>query len=116
MFSYINEEIHEEAYLRIRRPSKIAPLRDRRLVTTPEQLVKWKKMLSQKQIRSILKIVHWFGLDFYAEEPKPDYNALKTGNLHSSTKVYNSTIQGDTIPCLNRLVYYREQPLFIARI
>ena len=75
MFSYINEEVPEEAYSKIRMPSIMTV--DRTYVGTTKQLVKWKKKLSEKQVKNILKVVHWFGLDFYTEEPEPDYNALK---------------------------------------
>lgn len=54
---------------------------DPKYLGTTKQLVKWKKKLSERQVKDILKVVHWFGLDFYTEDPEPDYDALKTGSL-----------------------------------
>jgi len=81
MFSYINEKIPEEAYSKTRTPSFTT--HERKYVGTPKQLVKWREKLSEKQIKNILKVVYWFGLDFYTENPEPDYNAL--GNWKPSS-------------------------------
>ena len=75
MLSYINEKVTEEVYSKVRIPS--ITTHDRMYVGTPKQLIKWKKKLSESQVRNILKVVHWFGLDFYTEAPEPDYNALR---------------------------------------
>lgn len=75
IFSYIGEKVPEKAYSKIRIPS--ITTRDQRFIGTSRQLTKWKEELSEKQIKNILKVVHWFGLDFYTEDPKLDYNALK---------------------------------------
>ena len=75
MFSYIGEKVPEEAYSKIETPSIMT--HDRKYIGSPKQLVKWKEKLSERQIKNILKVVHWFGLDFYTEDPEPDYNALK---------------------------------------
>jgi len=40
------------------------------------QLSKWKKTLSEKQIERILKVVSDFGLDFYSNDPEPDYDNI----------------------------------------
>jgi hypothetical protein len=40
------------------------------------QLSKWKKSLSEKQIERILRIVSDFGLDFYSNDPEPDYDNI----------------------------------------
>ena len=75
MFSYINENVPEEVYSKIRLPSMTTY--DRTYVGTIEQLVKWRKRLLERQVKNILKVVYWFGLDFYTEDPEPDYNALR---------------------------------------
>ena len=36
----------------------------------------WKKYLSQNQIKSILDIVHQFGLSEFTDRIEPDYNLL----------------------------------------
>jgi len=75
MFSYIDEEVPREVYSKIRLPSMTT--HDQTYLGTTKQLVKWKKKLSERQVKNILKVVHWFGLDFYTEDPEPDYDALK---------------------------------------
>lgn len=75
IFDYINEEVPEKAHETFKRPSKTT--HDKSYLGTPKQLLKWKKKLSERQIKNILKVVHWFGLDFYTEAPEPDYDALK---------------------------------------
>ena len=51
--------------------------RELKVVTkADQQLSKWKKALSEKQIDRILKIVSDFGLDFYTEELEPDYKNI----------------------------------------
>ena len=75
IFSYINEKVPREAYLKAKLPSFVTY--DRKYIGTPKQLIKWKEKLSEKKIRNILKVVNWFGLDFYTEDPEPDYKALK---------------------------------------
>jgi len=75
IFDYINEEAPEKVYEMFKRPSKTT--HDKSYLGTTKQLLKWKKKLSERQIKNILKVVQWFGLDFYTEDPEPDYNALK---------------------------------------
>jgi len=75
IFSYINEEVPEKVYVKFRRPSKTT--HDKSYLGTPKQLSKWKNKLSERQIKNILEVVHWFGLDFYTEYPEPDYDALE---------------------------------------
>ena len=43
---------------------------------TKEQSAKWKKFLSDEQIKRILSIVSDFGLDFYTEDIEPDYENI----------------------------------------
>jgi hypothetical protein len=49
---------------------------DKSYVDSIKQLSKWKKKLSNDQIERILKVVDWFGFDFYNEELEPDYHAI----------------------------------------
>ena len=74
IFDYINEEVPEKVYEKFKRPSKTT--HDKSYLGTPKQLLKWKNKLSERQIKNILKVAHWFGLDFYTEDPEPDYDAL----------------------------------------
>ncbi|HIH72124.1 MAG: Uncharacterized protein XD43_1711 [Thermococcales archaeon 44_46] len=75
VFGYINEAVPEEVYERFKKPSSTT--HDKSHLGTQKQLSKWKRKLSKSQIENILKVVHWFGLDFYTEAPEPDYDALK---------------------------------------
>jgi len=75
IFGYIGEKTPERAYSMFKKPSKTT--KDFSYVGTKNQLEKWKKKLSKRQIEKILRVTHWFGLDFYTEEPEPDYEALK---------------------------------------
>lgn len=75
VFGYINEETPEKVYEKFKKPSKTT--HDKSYLGTSRQLLKWKNKLSDRQIKNILKVVHWFGLDFYTENPEPDYDALK---------------------------------------
>ncbi|RLJ09990.1 MAG: hypothetical protein DRP15_01620 [Candidatus Aenigmatarchaeota archaeon] len=58
MFSYIDEEVLGEVYSKIRIPSMMT--HDRTYLGTTKQLVKWKKKFSERQVKNILKVVHWF--------------------------------------------------------
>ena len=55
---------------------------DRTYIGTIKQLLKWKKKLSERQAKNILKVVHWFGLDFYSENSELEYDALKIAGHH----------------------------------
>lgn len=74
-FKYINEEVPKEVYRKYKKPSKTT--HDKSCLGTPKQLLKWKKKLSKRQIKSIVKVVSWFGIDFYTEAPEPDYEGIK---------------------------------------
>jgi hypothetical protein len=39
----------------------------------------WKKTLTREQIDRILRVVRDFGMDFYTEDPEPDYRRLNAG-------------------------------------
>lgn len=43
---------------------------------------RWKKTLTADQVRRILRVVHDFGLDFYTDDPEPDYARLERLQLH----------------------------------
>lgn len=59
----------------VKKPSKETQRADlNNLRSGQEQLIKWKKYLSEKQITRILKVVSDFGLDFYTKETEPDYD------------------------------------------
>ncbi|NJE46079.1 sulfotransferase [Thermococcus sp. GR7] len=77
IFGYIEEEVPEGAVKRIKTPSKVTrKTYGRDYIGTPRQLIKWREKLSERQVEDILKVVSWFGMDFYTEEPEPDYDAL----------------------------------------
>lgn len=75
MFDHIDTNIPEEVFSLYHRPSRTTT--DNSYLGTSRQLLKWKKKLSKPQIKAILQVAHWFGLDFYTEDPEPDYDALK---------------------------------------
>ncbi len=77
IFGYIGEEVPEGAVRRIKTPSKVTrKTYGRDYIGTPRQLIKWREKLSERQVKDILEVVSWFGLDFYTEDPEPDYDAL----------------------------------------
>jgi len=75
IFSHIGEPIPREVKRMFSKPSRMSY--DKQFIGTSKQLLKWKKHLSQDQIKKILEVVGWFGINFYTENPEPDYNALK---------------------------------------
>jgi len=75
LFGYINQYPPKEAWKKLKVPSKTATISAP--INKRDQLIKWKKKLSERQIKNILKVVHWFGLDFYTEAPEPDYDSIK---------------------------------------
>jgi hypothetical protein len=42
------------------------------------QLSKWKRHLTSDQIDRVLEITHSFGIDWYTEDPEPDYEKLNS--------------------------------------
>ncbi len=76
IFGFINEKVPKEAYEKFKKPSKTA--HDKDYLGTQKQLLKWKNKLSKRQVEEILKVTHWFNLDFYTTAPEPEYDALKT--------------------------------------
>ncbi len=75
LFNEIGErKIPKAAFHNLKKPSMVIVKEEKKLIKKPvEQLSKWKKTLSEKQIESILKVVSEFGLDFYSNELEPDY-------------------------------------------
>lgn len=71
-------EIEEKDFLRyairyLKVPSALAPGDEpKTVIKANEQLSKWKKFLSEKQIERILSIVSDFGLDYYIEDLESD--------------------------------------------
>lgn len=77
IFGYIGEEVPTGAIKRIKTPSKVTKKTyGKNYIGTPKQLMKWREKLSERQIREILEVGSWFGIDFYTEKPEPDYDAL----------------------------------------
>lgn len=75
IFKNLEEEIPREVYGKYGKPSKTT--HDDSYLGTSKQLLKWKAKLSKRQVERILKVTRWFGLDFYTDEPEPDYELLK---------------------------------------
>jgi len=62
----------------VNKPSMSVMEKNKKTVTkTDKQLSKWKKNLSEKQIKNILKVVSDFELNIYDEDITPHYNPLK---------------------------------------
>lgn len=78
LFNKIGErEIPQSVIRHLKEPSMLTLGSERKVITNmDEQLSKWKKILSEKQIERILKIVNDFGLDFYTENLEPDYKKI----------------------------------------
>lgn len=76
IFNEIQEQkIPKEAFLILKKPSMVIFKEDKKIIKKPmEQLSKWKKTLSDKQIEDILNIVSNFGIDFYTNNIEPDYS------------------------------------------
>lgn len=69
------EDIAEIAVKQLRKPSFVT-LGDekKKLKSSDIQLSKWKKQFTKDQIDRMLKVVYYFGLDFYSEENEPDFS------------------------------------------
>jgi len=78
IFGYLGEEVPATAWERVGRPSMVTRKSyGKRYIRTSKQLLKWREKLSERQVKEILKVASWFGLDFYTFEPEPNYDALK---------------------------------------
>ncbi len=75
IFNKIGEKhIPRSAFKHLKIPSVVTHKSEYKIITnTDEQLSKWKKSLSERQIENILSIVSDFGLDFYTEDIEPAY-------------------------------------------
>jgi hypothetical protein len=49
----------------------------KQVTDSSRQLPKWKRTLGEDQVHRILAVVDRFGLDFYDEDPEPDYRKLQ---------------------------------------
>lgn len=78
LFNKIGEQkIPKAAFHNLKKPSMLIIKEEKKIIKKPfEQLSKWKKVLSKKQIDNILKIIAEFGLDFYSNEIEPDYTRI----------------------------------------
>ena len=78
LFNEIGEKnVRRSAYKHLKIPSMVIQKGESDIVTKADiQLSKWKKSLSEKQIKRILSIVSAFGLDFYTEDLEPDYKKI----------------------------------------
>jgi len=77
IFNEIDEKVPPSAFRLLREPSMLTMKSDLKVVgKTKEQSAKWKKFLSDEQIKRILSIVSDFGLDFYTEDIEPDYENI----------------------------------------
>ena len=78
IFNEISEKkIPSSCFKHLNIPSNLSISNEQKTITDSEkQLSKWKKHLSEKQIKNILSIVNAFGLDFYTEDIEPDYSAM----------------------------------------
>lgn len=83
IFNEIGEKnVPRSAFRHLKIPSMVTQKNDHNLVRrADEQLSKWKKSLSEKQIERILKIVSAFGLDFYTENLEPDYENISIRDI-----------------------------------
>jgi hypothetical protein len=79
----ILKEIGEEKLTKsmikgLQKPSMLTLESEKQFVNNAEkQLSKWKKTLSEKQVKDILKILSIFNLDFYSQDIEPDYSCFK---------------------------------------
>jgi hypothetical protein len=75
LFNEIQEQkTPKKAFKVLKKPSMVILREEKKIINKPiEQLSKWKKTLSEKQVENILNIVSNFGLDFYSNNIEPDY-------------------------------------------
>jgi hypothetical protein len=73
-----NEKLTKSMIKGLQTPSMTTLSSEKEVVKdTEKQLSKWKKDLSDKQVKNILNIVSLFDLDFYNEDIEPDYSYFK---------------------------------------
>lgn len=80
IFNELGEKtIPKSTFKHLRMPSMAAVMEFEIINKADEQLSKWKKFLSEKQVERILRMVSNFGLDFYTEDIEPDYDNITAG-------------------------------------
>lgn len=71
------KNIPNSAFNQLKKPSIVTLKEDEKFIKKPnEQVSKWKKYLSEKEIQKILKIVSYFNLDFYSSAIEPIYDKI----------------------------------------
>ncbi|MHA1190772.1 MAG: sulfotransferase [Promethearchaeota archaeon] len=75
LFSKIGEKnIPKSAFYHLKKPTIVTLKEERKFITkSNQQLSKWKKYLTEKQIKNIIKIVSYFEIDYYTENTEPEY-------------------------------------------
>ena len=72
------EKLTQSMIKGLKRPSMLTLESEKQVINdVQKQLSKWKKTLSEKQIKDILNVVSLFNLDFYSEDIEPDYSYFK---------------------------------------
>lgn len=77
IFNEIGFPVNNNTLERLNIPSK-SVRHDSYILKGKDPLVDWKNYLNNDQIKHILNIVSYFGLDFYGEDLEPDYHKLAT--------------------------------------
>jgi len=69
------KNIPKSTFHYLKKPSAVTLKEDKKYIKRPEyQISKWKKFLSEQQIKNIMKIVSYFNIDFYSEDFEPKNN------------------------------------------
>jgi hypothetical protein len=69
-------KIIDSVVKRLNKPSVVAPKGSTKFIRSNIQLSKGRRVLSDKQVNRILKVVADFGLNFYSEKLEPDYDSF----------------------------------------
>jgi len=77
IFTTWNIPIPEEAFLRLKRPSATVA-KNSQVIHGSDPLCGWQEGLSRNQVKRILNVASFFGLDFFSENVEPDYDRLFT--------------------------------------
>ena len=71
------KHIPDSLFKQLEKPSMVTMEYDKQLIgNTTQQLSKWHNSLSEKQIKRIFHVIKSFQMDFYSNDPEPDYDAL----------------------------------------
>ena len=73
IFKRLDRDMPEEVLKIMKTPSSTSKEKE---IDAKKQLQKWKYHLSPKKIGQIIDTIHSFGIDFYNEAIRPDYEAL----------------------------------------